>query len=594
LHDTYLTGVPRMVRFGVFEFDPQTSELHRRGLKIRLLGQPVRILAMLLERPGELVTREEIRHALWPADTFVDFEHSLNAAMKRLRRALRDSPDNPRFVETLPRRGYRFIAPVEGVATAPAEPRQAGAIDSLAVLPFSNAGGDPETEYLSDGITESIIHSLSQLSGVRVMARSTVFRYKSRDIDPRSAGRKLNVQAVLTGRVLQRGNALLIGAELVEVRQGWRLWGDQYNRPLADILSVEEEISREISEKLRLRLTGEDRTRLAKRHTDNAQAYADYLKGRYFSDKMTEEGLREGIVFYQQAVQKDPAFALAYTGLAQSYVLFAFFPLEPPEEVMPRAQEAALQALALDDTLAEAHAALASVKKFHDRDWQAAEASCRRALQLNPNYPDGHRLYASLLSSMGNKEEALREILRAQELDPLSLIIGMEVSWHYYMAHDYDRAIESALKSLEMEPAFPPSHYVLGLAYEQKGRFEEALAALEKSQASATGNPAPLASLGHAFARAGRTAEAEAVLQELRLKSAGAYVPPYFPALVYAGLGRIEDAFDSLEDAYRMHDAYLVWLNTDPRFDILRGDSRFESLLRRMGLLAPNVLRRAR
>jgi TolB-like protein/tetratricopeptide (TPR) repeat protein len=582
-----------MVRFGVFEFDPQTSELRRRGLKIRLLGQPLRILAMLLERPGELVTREEIRRALWPADTFVDFEHSLNAAMKRLRRALRDSPGNPRFVETLPRRGYRFIAPVEGAAIASAELPPGSAIDSLAVLPFSNTAGDPETEYLSDGITESIIHSLSQLSGVRVMARSTVFRYKSRDIDPRSAGRKLNVQAVLTGRVLQRGSALLIGAELVEVRQGWRLWGEQYNRPLADILSVEEEISREISEKLRVRLTGEDRTRLAKRYTDNAQAYADYLKGRYFSLKMTEEGLREGIVFYQQALQKDPAFALAYTGLAHSYVLFAFFPLEPPEEVMPRAKEAAMQALALDDTLAEAHTALATVKKFHDWDWQAAEASCQRALQLNPNYPDGHRLYASLLSSMGSKEEALREILRAQELDPLSLIIGMEVSWHYYMVRDYDRAIESALTALEMEPAFPPSHYVLGLAYEQKGRFEEALGALEKSQARATGNPAPLASLGHAFARAGRTAEAEAVPGGLRRKSVRAYVPPYFPALVYAGLGRIEEAFDCLEDAYRKHDPYLVWLNTDPRFDVLRPDPRFDRLLRRMGLLAPNALRRA-
>jgi len=572
-----------MIRFGLFEFDFQSAELRRRGLRIHLLGQPARILALLLERPGELLTREQIQKELWPADTFVDFEHSLNAAMKRLRRTLGDSPNNPRFIETLPRRGYRFIAHVDRPEAAVARP--SGVIDSLAVLPFVNAAADPETEYLTDGITESIINSLSQLSGVRVMARSTVFRYKDRDLDPRSIGQQLNVQAVLIGRVLPRGDSLVIGAELVEVSSGWQLWGEQYSRGLADILAVEEEISRVISGKLRVRLTGEDRSRLAKQSTRSAEAYAEYLKGRYCLNKMTEAGLRDSIGFYQRALQKDSGYTLAYAGLAESFILCAFFPLMPPAEMMPRAKEAALKALALDDTLAEAHVALASVKKFHDWDWQAAEKECQRALALNPNHANAHRLYASLLASQGRGAEALAEILRARELDPLSLVIGMEVGWHCYMSGDYEGAIEHALSTLAMEPSFPSSHYVLGLAYEQMGRFDEAIAAFQKSRAGAPGNPAPLSGLGHALAVARRSVEAQAILHELTGMGARAWVPPYFLALVAAGLDEAEEAMKYLEEAFRKRDPYLVWLKCDPRFDALRIEARFEDLLRRVGLL---------
>ncbi|HTT62609.1 MAG TPA: tetratricopeptide repeat protein [Bryobacteraceae bacterium] len=573
-----------MVRFGLFEFDSQSVELRRRGLRIHLLGQPALILSMLLERPGELLSREEIQKKLWPADTFVDFEHSLNAAMKRLRRALGDSPNNPRFIETLPRRGYRFIAPVERPEVAVAGGRLSAPIDSLAVLPFANTASDPETEYLTDGITESIINSLSQLSGVRVMARSTVFRYKDRDLDPRLIGRQLNVQAVLIGRVLPRGENLVIGAELVEVSSGWRLWGEQYNRGLADILNVEEEISREISGKLRIRLTGEDRSRLAKRYTRSADAHADYLKGRYCLNKMTEAGLLESIGFYRQALEKDSGYTLAYAGLAETYILCAFFPLKPPAEMMPLAKEAALKALALDDTLAEAHVALASVKKFHDWDWRTAEAECQRALALNPNHANAHRLYASLLASQGRTGEALPEILRARELDPLSLVIGMEVGWHCFMGRDYEGAVRHASSTLAMEPAFPSSHYVLGLAYEQQGRLDEAIAAFQKACAGAPGNPAPLSGLGHALALTGRSVEAESLLRELTDLGARAWVPPYFPALVVAGQGRTEAALACLEEAFRKRDPYLVWLKCDPRFDAFRREARFVDLLRRVGL----------
>ena len=571
-----------MIRFGSFEFDPELAELRKRGLKIHLAGQPVRVLALLLDRPGELLSREDLQRELWPADTFVDFEHSLNAAMKRLRRALGDSPENPRFIETVPRRGYRFVAPVERPVSVGSATRPVG-IGSLAVLPFANAAADASTEYLTDGITESIINSLSQLSGVRVMARSTVFRYKDRHLDPRSVGRLLNVQAVLIGRVAPHGDSLVIGAELVDVSSGWQLWGEHYNRKLADIFAVEEEISREISGKLRIHLTGEDRSRLAKRFTFNTDAYADYLKGRYCLNKMTEAGLRDSIGFYKEALRKDPGYALPYTGLAESYILSTFFPLKTPAEMMPRAKEAALKALSLDDTLAEAHAALASVKKFHDWDWQGAEVECERALELNPNYANGHRLYASLLGSRGRGEEALREILRAQELDPLSVVLAMEVAWHHYMRHDYEECIDQALSTLEMEPAFASSHYILGLGYEQVGRFDEALAAFEKARSAAPG-PAPMASLGHGLAISGRVPEAEAVLADLTRMGEKAWVPPYFPALISAGLGRTDQALDALEDACRKRDPYMVWLKCDPRFDSLHGDPRFEGLLRRVGL----------
>ncbi|MFN7997518.1 MAG: winged helix-turn-helix domain-containing protein [Bryobacteraceae bacterium] len=547
------------------------------------MGQPIQILAMLLERPGELVTREEIRKALWPEDTFVNFEHSLNAAMKRLRRALGDSPDNPRFIETLPRRGYRFIAPMERNAATPESQADRG-VDSLAVLPFENTAADPETEFLSDGITESIINSLSQLSGVRVMARSTVFRYKGRDVDPRSVGRKLNVQAVLLGRVLLRGESLHIGTELVEVGSGWQLWGEQYNRKLSEILSVEEEISREISGKLRLRLTGEDRTRLEKRPTRNADAYWDYLKGRYYQNKMSEDALRESVAYFERALDKDPGYALAYAGMADSFGLITFFGMMPPLEALPRAREAAIQAVALDDTLAEAHCSLANIRKSQDWDWAGAASGYERALALNPNDANAHRLYASLLSAVGRSDEALSHVLRARELDPLSVVICMEVAWHCYIARDYERAIEHATSTLELEPEFPSALHVLGLSYEQLGRFEESVAAFEKAHATSRGNAATLAGMAHALGIAGRTTEAEDALLQLKEMGTRAYVPPYYRALVNVGLGKTDEALADLDDSLRERDLWLAWLKRDPRLDSLRAHARCQELLRHLGL----------
>jgi TolB-like protein/Tfp pilus assembly protein PilF len=583
---------PRLVRFGQFEFDLRSGELRRQGVKIRLEGQPVQVLIKLLEQPGEIVTREALRNQLWPADTFVNFEQSLNAAVKRLRQALADSPQNPRFVETLARRGYRFIAPVHGMA-GPAEPvAEAPSIHSLAVLPFENSDGDPEAEYLSDGITESIINSLSRLDSVRVMARSTVFQYKAKGLNPREVGRNLNVQSVLVGRVGQRADALVVGVELVEVRNGWQLWGEQYNRRLSDIFAVEEEISREISGKLRLHLSGEERNRLSKRYTESPAAYQDYLKGRYHLNHVTEEGLRQAIECFQQAIQKDPHYALAYTGLADSYGLLVFFGLAAPAEVMPKAREAARQAVTIDDGLAEAHASLAGILKVYDWDWAASEREYRRALELDPHHAAAHRMYAAFLAAMDRPAEAMREIERAHELDPLSLVISMEIAWNLYMARDYARSIQQAARTLDLAPEFLPAQHVLGLALQHVGRNEEAAVAFEKARAGSKDNACSLGALGHLMAHSGRASEAESILSQLIEMSRHEYVSAYWPAVVYAGLGRVHEALDWLENACRQHDLWLVWLKTEPRFDGLRGEERFDELLLQVGLL-PRLGRRA-
>jgi len=439
-------------------------------------------------------------------------------------------------------------------------------------------------EYLSDGITESLINSLSQVPGIRVMARCTMFRYKGRATDPQSVGRDLGARALLVGEVARRTNALVIGTELVEVENGWRLWGEQYSRKLSDLLTVEQEISREITEKLRLRLTQEDKKRLARRPTASPEAYQDYLKGRFYWNKTTEESLRKAIAYFERAIEKVPFYALAYTGLSDVYCLFGYFNLVSPRELLPKAKQAAIRALEIDEGLAEAHASLAGIMKSYDWDWQGAEREYQRALELNPNYAEAHRWHADFLSAIGRSQEALRENRKAQELDPLSLVISMEGAWNLYMARDYPAAEQQALKTLEMEPNFAPAHFALALAYEQMGKRKDAIAAFERTQSSSGRNPATLAGLGHALGGAGRKTAPRAVLKELHAISKRCYVSPYCFALVHAGLGEKDQAFEWLEKAVEDHDVWLVWLKTEPRFDNLRSNPRFQSLLGRVGL----------
>ena len=576
-----------VARFGAFEINLHSGELRKHGLKIRLQEQPFQVLGMLLARAGELVTRDDLRKKLWPADTFVDFDHGLNKAINKIRDALGDSAESPRFIETVARRGYRFLAPVEKppeLVLGSLEAKKA--INSLAVLPFENRGGDASTEYLSDGVTESIINTLSRLPEIRVIARNTVFRYKGKDSEPAAVGRELGVQAVLTGRVVHKADSLMIGAELVDVENGWQLWGEQYSRKPTDLAAVQEEISREISEKLRLHLSGEDRKRLAIRSTRNAEAYQDYLKGLYHYHRLIEDDLRKSIEYFEQAIRKDPSFALAYTGLANSLSLLAFFSLAAPKEVLPKAKEAARRAVELDDELAEAHASLASLTSYYEWDWPVAEREYQRALQLNPNLASCYAGYANFLLALERTPDAMVQLERAKALDPLSLAFGVQMAWNLYMAREYGSAIAIASKLLETESGFAPAHHALGLASEQAGRHEEAVHAFEKARYGSGGSPASLASLGHALATAGRRKEASAILEEIRGLAKKSYVSPYAFAVMHEALGQNDLAFEALENAFKERDVWLIWLKRDPRLDGLRKDARFDGLVRRVGFPA--------
>ena len=581
-----LAAGSRVVRFGTFELDPRTGELRNRGLRVKLQDKPLAILLALLERPGEIVTREALRKRLWSSDTFVDFDRSLNTSLNRLRRTLGDVARNPRFVETLSRRGYRFIVLVEsgadgiGLRRPPLE-----TVHSLAVLPFENLSANPEMDFLGDGLTESLISSLSRLPNLGVIARNTAFRYKGKSIDPQSVGRELRVQALLMGSVNQRGKTLRVVAELVDAERGWVLWSEQYSRDFANLPALEKEISQEISERLKIRLSQEQKARLAKRFTESAGAYTDYLKGRYFWNQMSQAGLEKSITCFQAAIAKDPGYALAYAGLAGAYTLIGFFGIVEPREVMPKAESAVAKALELDDQLTEAHASSAALRKLHAWDWAGAEAEYRRALELNPNYIYAHHGYADFLSALGRFEEALTEIHHAQQLDPLSLIVGNEVAWNCYMARDYPRALEQSLATLEMHADFAPALHTLGLAYAQVGRFRDAVDALQKGIDHVGDNPVALASLGNTRAVAGERQEAQRILANLATIAKSAYVPCYCFALIYAGLGENHMAMEYLERACTDHDVWLVWTKVDPRLDGLRRDARFRKLLQRIGLV---------
>jgi serine/threonine protein kinase/Flp pilus assembly protein TadD len=458
------------------------------------------------------------------------------------------------------------------------------AINSLAVLPFLNLNADPKTEYLSDGITESTINTLSQISPqLRVMARGTVFTYKGKQVDPRKVGRDLNVDAVVTGSINQQENTLIIRADLVQVSDGTQIWGQQYNRNLSDILSVQSDISREISDQLRLKLTGEEQKKLTKQYTANTEAYQLYLKGRYYWNKRTEESLKKAIDYQQQAIAKDPKFALAYAAVADCYIVLGDFELLPPKEVVRGAKEAATKALVLDESLAEAHTSLASVKEL-EWDWQGAEKEYRRAIELNPNYATAHHWYSLHLESMGRADESLAEIKQAQEVDPLSMMINKNVADRYTDLRQYDKAIEQYRKTIEMDPNFPAAHEGLALAYALTGRYEEALAECKKSSDLSNEPLGYLTSAGNVYARWGKKKEARDMLHLIQESSKQKYVSPLSIASIYALLGEKDQAFEWLEKAYEERSTKLQFLKTAHAFESLHEDPRYADLLRRVGL----------
>jgi serine/threonine protein kinase/Tfp pilus assembly protein PilF len=457
-------------------------------------------------------------------------------------------------------------------------------IDSIAVLPFVNSGGDPNTEYLSDGITESLIDNLSQIPKLRVMSPSTVFTYKGRGVDPREVGHNLHVAAVLQGNVTKFGDALRIKVDLVNATDGTELWGEEYNPKMADVLGAQADISRKIVVKLRLRLTGDEEKRLATPATENPEAYQLYLKGRYYAEKFTKEGVKKGIEYFRQAIDLDPNYALAYDGLAFAYSDGDDDFFLSPHDSMPRASEAAKKALELDGTLAEAHLEMGKVHYWYDFDWNAAEKELRRAVELGPDYASAHAYYGWYLISVGRTQEGIAESKRALELDPLSTETDTVVGQNFYCARQYDLAIDTLRKSLDMDPNYWLGHAFLGLAYEQNGDLPRALEELQKASKLEPDIALPLAELGHVYAIFGKKREAEEILEQLIDRSKQSYVPAYSFAEIYIGLGDKEQALASLEKAYADRSMLMTFVKVDPEFDSLHSDRRFKDLLRRMGL----------
>jgi eukaryotic-like serine/threonine-protein kinase len=506
----------------------------------------------------------------------IDAERSVSAAGLATRPLQRDGSP--------PRKGWKWAAGAVAVATLVGllatglylAAVRAAPIDSIAVLPFVNASADPNTEYLTDGITEALINTLSQLPNIAVMSRSSVFRYKGRDIDPQVAGRNLKVRAVLATRVVQQGDNLSISTELVDVRNNQQVWGERYNRKLADVFSLQEDISRGIANELRVKLSPDQREALTKRYTQSTEAYQAYLKGRYYWNRRTEEGFRRAIAQFQDAIEKDPDYALAHAGLADCYTLLGAWAYLPPTEAYPLGKAAATRALALDEKLAEAHASLARNKLGFDWDWSGARTGFERALQLNPNYATGHYWYSYYYLAMGRLDDAAREMKRAVELDPLSLNINAEMGRTLIYQRQYDAAIEQEHKTLELDPSFSLAHEMLAIAYLQNSRYAEALAEAQKT--------APGAVIARAYLKSGDVTNARKVAVELKQLSNTRYVSAYRIAQVYIGLEDKEQAFQWLERAYNERSLRPDFMKVDPWFDNLRSDSRFQSLMHRAGL----------
>ena len=610
-------------RFGAFELDLRSGELRKTGVRIKLQEQPFQVLTVLLQRPGDVISREELRSAIWPADTFVDFDNSLNTAINKLREALGDSSNNPRFIETLPRRGYRFIAQVTSdgkgtaVTTSTAVFRRwtiliGGATTiiligliavrmrhfgssrpltrSIAVMPFANANGDPNAEYLSDGITDGVIDKLSGLSNVKVISRTSAFRYKKREIEPRNVARELGVETLVTGTITQRGDELWISAELVDAREDTHLWGEQYKRRLVDIPSIQQEIATAISNSLQVRLTSGEKKQLAKVYTTNSEAYQLYLKGRYYWNKGTLESLEKSVNYLEQAIEKDPGNAQAYAGLADSYNdLGGGMAYLPPTENFAKARAAATKALEIDDSMAEAHTALGWIRWGYDWDWSSAEQEFQRAIELNPSSAVAHGRYASFLVTMGRFDEGVAEGRRAEELDPLSQRILGFVGYEYLAAGRYDESISQLKKAIELDPTTPWLHAEISWAYARKGMYAQAIAEYERmgreAYAVSRDNQVVASGAAWVYALAGKRSEATRILEAFNHLPSNTYVDFYQVGAIYAGLGAKDRAFESLERGYTERSGSMVYIKADPFWDRnIRTDPRYADLLRKMEL----------
>jgi TolB-like protein/Flp pilus assembly protein TadD len=569
----------RTIAFGPYVVDLRTGELWKKGFKIRLQDKPFQILSALLERPGELVTREELRQRLWPGSTFVDWDNGLNTALTKLRDALGDSSENPRYIETFPKRGYRFMAPASQTAKS--------RVIMLAVLPFDNLSGDAEQEYFSDGLTEEMITQLARLSPERlgVIARTSSMRYKksSKAID--TIARELAVDWILEGSVRAGTERVRITAQLIRTADQSHLWAETYDRDLRDILVVQTEVALAIADEIHLKLEPRAQAQSKKIRQVNREAHHEYLMGCYHLAKFTGEGITKAIAHLLRSIEVDSDYAPAHEALASSYFLASGWTL-PPGESLDKAKSAAKKAVEIDDGLAEAHASL-GIALFHGWEWLAAEKEFKRAIELNAGSVKSHEFYGWLLAAMGRFDEAIDEERRALELDPVSAEVHTFLGHVLYLARRYDEAIAQLHKTLALDDEYWFAHLVLGLAYQQKGRVTEAIEAFDKARQEEWRSPEPIGALGQAYAVLGRTDEAIRVREELKEWSKQHYGAPFHMGRICAALGEKDQAFAWFDKAYEERSFFLSWFKVEPELDPLRSDSRFTKMLQHLSF--PNV-----
>ena len=574
-----------VLRFESYELDVRSRELRRGAERVRLQEQPFEILRLMLERPGDVVTREELVKRLWPDGTFVDYEHSLNAAVKRLRTALGDDADNPRFVETLPRRGYRFIARLGGTEG----PGDGAALERarLAVLPFSNLTGDATQEWFSDGLTDEMIAQLGRLGRgrVAVIARWSSMVFKGSTRRAREIGETLRADYLLEGSVRRDGDRVRISAWLVEAAGETHLWSDTYDRRLTDCLAVQADVAARIARSLAMELTGDEPAVQHAGAADSA-AYEIYLKGRYHWNLPANEGVDQALEYYGQALQIDPAFAAAWAGLARAWIARSDYYMAPSCTACEEAERAARRALELDPGLSDAHLALGDVRRVRDHDWQGAETSYAQAIALNPSSEAAHRAYAGLLAGLGRLKEADREARRARTLDPLCLVVGVNSAWVSYLKGDYHSAIEQCGVVMEMDPRFLRGRRVLGAALLQSGHPVEATVELKRALALAPNDRVTRAWLAHATAAAGDHRAASSLRAGIEAQPGTGVTPSYHLAFAHLAVGHHDAALDALERAAEECDPALVALAVEPRFAPLREEARFKALRKRLNLEA--------
>jgi TolB-like protein/Tfp pilus assembly protein PilF len=582
------TGASSVIRFGAFELDAANGELRKAGVSLKIHPQPLQVLLLLAEHAGQTVTREEIQRRVWGDNTFVDFERGINFCVNQIRATLGDDPEKPLYVETLPRRGYRFIARVNiDAAFAPSavggrisERPTDESFPSVAVLPFENLSGDAAQDYFAEGMTETLITELGKISALRVISRQSIMQYKRTKKTVPQIADELKINAVVEGSVLRVGDCVRVTVQLIEAVPERHLWADSYDRPFRDVLALHSEIARTVAKEIKVTLTPQEETRLARGRAVNPAANEAYFRSRYFLDRRTKSDIDEALVSTQQAIELDPAFAPAYASLSEVYLALGLYDPAHGTELLVKAQAASLKALELDDSLSAAHYTLAAIHGT-EWDWLAAEAEYRRAIELNRSNALAHLWYSDLLIILGRVTEAEAEGRRAEELDPVSLQVYFVVSAHLYYARRYDELIEHCQEWVKRNPNLEWNyHHCLGAAYVQMGRHKEAIAELREALKSSTIYEHTATELANALAVAGEREEALQVLERIM------NVPwnTFGAALVHAGLREKDEALRSLESAIDLRAPLVILLRVDPRFDSLRQNSHFGNLLRRMNL----------